>query len=251
MPFAQRCRNERNAALQSTGASECLASRAASSLGRTPFYQTAISVREMSLALCILIPAPPKRATVSRTRLRYRPRSRPPRCRRGSQPGSGYPTGVASPFAPDGRLALRIPWIAPQHALELVGRKAAAETSLRVLLCTLEECLARAGRAAPCAPLYSIACVPGLTDEDCAARKESAALHSRRGHSVRKAPLDHHEGASSGGLLPGRLCGRPLSREPLARRERWSGRRDSNPRHSAWEADTLPAELLPLGFPFR
>ena len=26
----------------------------------------------------------------------------------------------------------------------------------------------------------------------------------------------------------------------------WSGRRDSNPRHSAWEADTLPAELLPL-----
>jgi hypothetical protein len=27
----------------------------------------------------------------------------------------------------------------------------------------------------------------------------------------------------------------------------WSGRRDSNPRHSAWEADTLPTELLPLG----
>src|SRR5690606_38688551 len=25
----------------------------------------------------------------------------------------------------------------------------------------------------------------------------------------------------------------------------WSGRRDSNPRHSAWEADALPAELLP------
>src|SRR4051812_14734637 len=30
-------------------------------------------------------------------------------------------------------------------------------------------------------------------------------------------------------------------------RGNWSGRRDSNPRHSAWEADTLPAELLPLG----
>ena len=30
-------------------------------------------------------------------------------------------------------------------------------------------------------------------------------------------------------------------------RGKWSGRRDSNPRHSAWEADTLPAELLPLG----
>ena len=27
----------------------------------------------------------------------------------------------------------------------------------------------------------------------------------------------------------------------------WSGRRDSNPRHSAWEADTLPTELLPPG----
>ncbi len=25
----------------------------------------------------------------------------------------------------------------------------------------------------------------------------------------------------------------------------WSGRRDSNPRHSAWEADTLPTELHP------
>jgi hypothetical protein len=27
----------------------------------------------------------------------------------------------------------------------------------------------------------------------------------------------------------------------------WSGRRDSNPRHLAWEASTLPTELLPLG----
>ena len=26
----------------------------------------------------------------------------------------------------------------------------------------------------------------------------------------------------------------------------WSGKRDSNPRLSAWEADTLPTELLPL-----
>ena len=31
--------------------------------------------------------------------------------------------------------------------------------------------------------------------------------------------------------------------------EGWSGRRDSNPRHSAWEADTLPAELLPPSRP--
>jgi hypothetical protein len=31
---------------------------------------------------------------------------------------------------------------------------------------------------------------------------------------------------------------------PTARRA-WSGRRDSNPRHSAWEADALPTELLP------
>ena len=27
----------------------------------------------------------------------------------------------------------------------------------------------------------------------------------------------------------------------------WSGRRDSNPRHSAWKADALPTELLPHG----
>ena len=31
---------------------------------------------------------------------------------------------------------------------------------------------------------------------------------------------------------------------------KWSGRRGSNPRHSAWEADTLPTELLPLGRPW-
>ncbi len=29
----------------------------------------------------------------------------------------------------------------------------------------------------------------------------------------------------------------------------WSGRRDSNSRHSAWEADTLPTELLPRTSP--
>src|SRR5688572_19856119 len=28
-----------------------------------------------------------------------------------------------------------------------------------------------------------------------------------------------------------------------------SGRRGSNPRHSAWEADALPTELLPQGVP--
>src|ERR1051325_7123878 len=27
---------------------------------------------------------------------------------------------------------------------------------------------------------------------------------------------------------------------------RWSGRRDSNPRHRPWQGRTLPAELLPL-----
>jgi hypothetical protein len=30
----------------------------------------------------------------------------------------------------------------------------------------------------------------------------------------------------------------------------WSGQRDSNPRHQAWEACTLPAELCPLNFSF-
>ncbi len=34
---------------------------------------------------------------------------------------------------------------------------------------------------------------------------------------------------------------------PGIMRGKWSGRRGSNPRHSAWEADTLPTELLPLG----
>src|SRR3954471_6496684 len=38
-----------------------------------------------------------------------------------------------------------------------------------------------------------------------------------------------------------------IRRSGLSVLRRWSGRRGSNPRHSAWEADTLPTELLPLG----
>ena len=34
---------------------------------------------------------------------------------------------------------------------------------------------------------------------------------------------------------------------PELHRLNWSGRRDSNSRHSAWKADALPTELLPLG----
>ncbi len=37
-----------------------------------------------------------------------------------------------------------------------------------------------------------------------------------------------------------------LECRPEIKRGSWSGRRDSNPRHLAWEASTLPTELLPL-----
>ena len=43
--------------------------------------------------------------------------------------------------------------------------------------------------------------------------------------------------------LPGGPAGR--LRQP-SRPRGWSGQRDSNPRHQAWEACTLPAELCPL-----
>ena len=50
------------------------------------------------------------------------------------------------------------------------------------------------------------------------------------------------------GRGPERAPHRPVVRTRRACLEgRWSGRRGSNPRHSAWEADTLPTELLPLG----
>ena len=65
--------------------------------------------------------------------------------------------------------------------------------------------------------------------------------------------------ASAAGRSPGRTPLTLLSvTNPLAsiRRQRtehhgedWSGRRDSNPRHLAWEASTLPTELLPLSRP--
>ena len=49
------------------------------------------------------------------------------------------------------------------------------------------------------------------------------------------SPLACHEAA----------CGEPVKRRFNA----WSGRRGSNPRHQAWKACALPAELLPRTLP--
>ena len=43
-----------------------------------------------------------------------------------------------------------------------------------------------------------------------------------------------------------RKCSTPELRGPISRNnEEWSGKRDSNPRPSAWKADALPTELFP------
>ena len=42
----------------------------------------------------------------------------------------------------------------------------------------------------------------------------------------------------------------PVSSSGSLRRSGWSGRRDSNPRHPAWKAGALPAELRPPRSPF-
>ena len=48
------------------------------------------------------------------------------------------------------------------------------------------------------------------------------------------------------------LAGRPISGKQKSSMSLyatyclWSGRRDSNSRHSAWKADSLPTEILPL-----
>ena len=77
----------------------------------------------------------------------------------------------------------------------------------------------------------------------------------RRGHgSLVLLPDRAIRGSHPGpaGRSPSRGAhGSPRTHAPtcclVARGGTWSGRRDSNPRHSAWEADTLPTELLPLG----
>ena len=53
--------------------------------------------------------------------------------------------------------------------------------------------------------------------------------------------------------IPGRNDGKTPYRvrkspktKPDAGQKKWSGKRESNPRLSAWEADTLPTELFPL-----
>src|SRR5215468_2460391 len=47
-----------------------------------------------------------------------------------------------------------------------------------------------------------------------------------------------------GCALPTELSG--LAACLVLRTSCWSGKRDSNPRHSAWKADALPTELFPL-----
>src|SRR6266487_3428828 len=61
-------------------------------------------------------------------------------------------------------------------------------------------------------------------------------------------PLD--EGAAGGDLertraIPGTTRAIPVRGE-ARRAEKWSGRRDSNPRPSPWQGDALPTEPLPL-----
>ena len=71
-------------------------------------------------------------------------------------------------------------------------------------------------------------------------------------------PITGSSRQTQGLLLPGDslvLCAPPLiigwlllslpARAPIYREKFWSGRRESNPRHSPWEGDALPAELLP------
>ena len=77
------------------------------------------------------------------------------------------------------------------------------------------------------------------------------------GNLSRRSRRPAGEGSTGDTCLPSPLpdprC-RSDSRVPVradtgfaVRKRGWSGRRDSNPRHLAWEASTLPTELLPLG----
>ena len=69
------------------------------------------------------------------------------------------------------------------------------------------------------------------------------------GPGERAVVVDPDRGGSSIGASTCACDSRARSRGSARgqRKGTWSGRRGSNPRHSAWEADTLPTELLPLG----
>ncbi len=63
-------------------------------------------------------------------------------------------------------------------------------------------------------------------------------------------PLDGGSGSPRRTFLARREAARSYPNRPVpkqaSRPRGWSGQRDSNPRHQAWEACTLPAELCPL-----
>ena len=75
--------------------------------------------------------------------------------------------------------------------------------------------------------------------------ERASSIETVRGIGFGFALPDRQFGASAAGTRDGGPSTR-VSSWVVA--EEWSGRRGSNPRHPAWEADTLPAELLPLGF---
>ena len=87
-------------------------------------------------------------------------------------------------------------------------------------------------------------------------RPRGRARRGRRARALRRSASECRcrsivgPGLGCGG---GGACGRagePLryfKGAPPAAEERWSGQRDSNPRHQAWEACTLPTELCPHG----
>ena len=71
--------------------------------------------------------------------------------------------------------------------------------------------------------------------DDGVSRRESGRLGAAVDEAAEAAHSGRRIAASGDALAP---------RGPVTVRP-WSGRRGSNPRHSAWKADALPTELLP------
>jgi hypothetical protein len=79
----------------------------------------------------------------------------------------------------------------------------------------------------------------GLTGQVTGQHVELELSYDATSPALSRSPLDFY------GHLMATMLGHQ-NQKPRRTGFSWSGRRDSNSRHSAWEADALPTELLPL-----
>jgi hypothetical protein len=112
----------------------------------------------------------------------------------------------------------------------------------------LGTCASRAHAASPASSRFQSAVVEPACALSTAARRAGQGRETRGSNHRTQRPPPLGIGSRAAHACAHSVPRRIFEKRKAPRRGfAWSGRRGSNSRHSAWEADTLPTELLPRG----